>query len=141
MCVQQQIQVLANAQIDQVKRNMAFKHFGSFLSNSRKDSPLKVAHSRYKLEINLVLTSVYKVNYPKQRSHIMSKTNLRLVFSSNFNLIRVRSLTQELIKACDCERLSVLSCLTFQPCKAYVIRQSEAQGNGFSHPLQGSDSS
>jgi hypothetical protein len=39
---------------------MAFKQFGSNLINSRKDSPLKVAHSRYKLEINLVLTSVYK---------------------------------------------------------------------------------
>jgi hypothetical protein len=73
---------------------------------------VKVAHSRYKLDINLVLTSVYKVNYPKQRSHIMSKTNLRLVFSSNFNFIRVCSVTQELVKTCVCERLFVPSGLT-----------------------------
>jgi hypothetical protein len=91
---------------------MVFKHFGSILSNSRRDSPLKVAHSRYKLEINLVLTSVYKVNYLKQRSYIMSKTNLRLVFSSNFNFIGVCSVTQELVKICVCERLSVPSGLT-----------------------------
>ena len=45
----------------------------------KKGSPLKIAHSRYKQEINLVLTSVYQVNYPKQQSHIMSKTNLTLV--------------------------------------------------------------
>ena len=62
--------------------------------------PLKVAHSIYKQEINLVLISVYKVNYPKHRSINMPKTNLRLVFSSNFNFIRVHSLTQELVKAC-----------------------------------------
>jgi hypothetical protein len=73
---------------------------------------LKIAHSRYKLEINLVLTSVYKVNYTKQRSHIMSKMNLRLVFSSNFNFIEVCSVTQELVKTCVCERLSVPSGLT-----------------------------
>jgi len=78
----------------------------------KKGSPLKAAHSRYKQEINLVLTDVYKVNYPKQQSHIMSKTNLRLVFSSNFNFIGVYSLTQDLVKTCVCERLSVLLGLT-----------------------------
>jgi hypothetical protein len=91
---------------------MAFKHFGSILSNSRRDSPLKVAHRRYKLKINLVLTSVYKVNYLKQWSHIMSKMNLRLVFSSNFNFIGVCSVTQELLKTCVYEKLSVPSGLT-----------------------------
>jgi hypothetical protein len=91
---------------------MAFKHFGSILSNSRKDSPLKVAHRRYKLKINLVLTSVYKVNYLKQWSHIMSKTNPRLVFSSNFNFIRVCSVTQELVKTCVYKKLFVPSSLT-----------------------------
>jgi hypothetical protein len=91
---------------------MAFKHFGSILRNSRRDSPLKVAHSRYNLEINLVLTSVYKVNYPKQWSHIMSKMNLRIVFSSNFNFIGVGCVTQELVKTCVCKRLFVQSDLT-----------------------------
>jgi len=105
--------VLANAQTDQVRWNMTLKQFWSSLSNSRRGSPLKVAHSRYKQEINLVLTSVYKVNYPKQRSHIISKTNLRLVFLSNFYFIGVRSLTQELVKTCVCERLLVLSALLF----------------------------
>ena len=78
----------------------------------KKGFTLKVAHSRYKQEINLVLTSVYKVNYLKQRSHIMSKTNLRLVFSSKFKFIGVCSLTQDLVKTCVCERLSVPSGLT-----------------------------
>ena len=100
---------------------MALKQFWSILSNSRRGSPLKVAHSKYKQETNLVLTNVYKVNYPKQRSHIMSKTNLRLVFSSKFKFIGVCSLTQELVKTCMRERLSVLSGLTQQPCQAYVI--------------------
>ena len=59
---------------------------------------MKVAHSRYKQKINLVLTSVYKVNYPKQWPHIISKTNLRLMFSSNFNFIRVHNVSQELVK-------------------------------------------
>ena len=82
-----------------------FKHF-------KKGSPPKVAHSKCKQEINLVLTNVYKVNYPKKRSHIMSKTNLRLVFSLNFNFIGVCSVTQELVKTCVCERLSIPSGLT-----------------------------
>jgi hypothetical protein len=73
---------------------------------------VKAAHSRYKQEINLVLANVYKVNYPKQRSHIMSKMNLRLVFSSNFIFIRVCSLTQELVKTCVRERLFIPSGLT-----------------------------
>jgi hypothetical protein len=73
---------------------------------------MKVGHSRYKLEINLMLTSVYKVSYPKQRSHIMSKTNLRLVFSSNFNFVGLCSVNQELVKTCVCKRLPIPSGLT-----------------------------
>ena len=57
-----------------------------------------VAHSRCKQEINLVLTSIYKANYPNQWSHIMSKTNLTLAFDQNYEDISSFSLSQVLVK-------------------------------------------
>jgi hypothetical protein len=91
---------------------MLVKKFLFNFKQFKKGFTTKSSTSRYKQEINLLLTSVYKVYYPKQWSYIMSKMNLRLVFSSYFNFIGVRSFTEELVKTCVRERLSVLSGLT-----------------------------
>lgn len=41
---------------------------------------IEIALSTYEKEVNQMLTSMCKVNYPKQLSHNMLKMNLNLVF-------------------------------------------------------------
>jgi hypothetical protein len=84
-CVWQQVQAIENAQTDQMRQSMILKPFDLVLSNSKRCSPMRVGHSRYKQEINLVLASVYKNELPHITViHHVSKTHLTLVFLSKF---------------------------------------------------------
>ena len=79
-----------------------FKHVWSNLSNLKKQSsPPSIALSIQKLEVNLVLPWICKVNYPKRSSYIMRD---KLIVRSNFytnwyqfqDFIGVVQLTQSL---------------------------------------------
>jgi hypothetical protein len=59
---------------------MILKHFDLVLSNSKRCSPMIVAHSQNNQEIKLVLTHAYKSELPHITViHHVSKTHLILV--------------------------------------------------------------